>query len=225
MFRISLVCALALLAAYAGAQSPSPFSPMVHPPGAGLDGRSARDLAADWWQWALSAPEATHPIRDTNGVHCGVGQGGNVWFLAGGFGSSKVRRVCTVPAGKTLFFPLVNMVYWPRNLPNYTCDRAKASAALNNDTAMDLFAEIDGQAVPALKSHRVTTDKCFNAFGRIPADQRPYDAYPAASDGYWLMVKPLPPGVHRLKFGGRYNRNSPEYGRMVQDIEYELVVR
>jgi len=222
MFRgafISLIAALAFPLI-------STASDSAYSPGASIKGRSVPMLTTEWWQWAMSAPDETNPVRDLTGSNCGVGQKGAVWFLAGGFGSSKIHRVCTVPEGRALFFPLVNMVYWPRsdNL-SFTCDQAKVSAAINNETALDLFAEIDGTAVGDLKQYRVSSDKCFDVFARIPSNHRPYNAFPSASDGYWLLVKPLKKGRHTLKFGGRYNESSSAYGRMVQDIEYELIVR
>lgn len=195
-------------------------------PGESVSGHSVAQLTAEWWQWAMSMPDNINPVRDRTGVNCGMGQQGDVWFLAGGFGSAKIHRVCTVPSGKTLLFPVVNMVYWPaEGETSYTCEEAKAAAALNNDTALDLFVELDGVAMEDVKRYRVSTEQCFNVFGRIPASQRPYDAYPSASDGYWMVLKPLAPGHHTLKFGGRYNRASSAFGRMFQDIEYEIIVR
>ncbi len=194
------------------------------PPGAPMAGRSVALLTADWWQWAMSMPDEVNPVRDRTGAHCGMGQRGEVWFLAGGFGSSRIHRVCTVPYGKTLLFPVVNMVYWPaRGATSYSCEQARASAALNNDSALDLFVELDGVAAEDVKRYRVSTEQCFDVFGRIPVGQRP-NGYPAASDGYWMALKPLAPGHHTLKFGGRYNRASAAFGRMVQDIEYEIIV-
>jgi hypothetical protein len=174
----------------------------------------------------MSAPDEENPVSDLTGSHCAIGQRGPVWFLAGGFGSSKVHRVCSIPAGKALFFPVINMAYWPRQgNAAHACPEVKAAAAVNNDTALDLFAEIDGVAVEGVKQYRISSDQCFDVFARIPSRERPSNGYPAATDGYWLLVKPLSKGRHILKFGGRYDRNSSAYGRMLQDIEYELVVQ
>ena len=183
-------------------------------------------LTAEWWQWAESIPDEMNPVSDPTGANCAVGQRGRIWFLAGGFGSSKIRRVCTIPSGKAVFFPIINMVYWrSKEGSSFTCEQAKANAMLNNDTALDLFAELDGVPVPDIKQYRISTSKCFNVYERMPMSERPYNGYPSASDGYWLLLKPLKSGHHTLQFGGRYNRNSPNYGRMVQDIEYDLIVR
>lgn len=221
MFRILL--GSVLFAAVGLAHSAG--SEMVQDPGFKLGGRSAVELSADWWKWAMSSPAEINPVRDMSGAQCGTGQKGAVWFLAGGFGSSKIKRSCTIPAGKHIFFPVINMAYWPREENNgFTCDQAMKNAAMNNDTALDLFVELDGAAVTEPKKYRARTRKCFDIFERVPKSQMPFNAYPSASDGYWILLKPLKPGKHLLKFGGRYNTTSTDYGRMVQDIEYEISV-
>lgn len=215
------VVAMGLLTQVASAESSS-----VLPPGSAIVGLTPAQLSNEWWQWAHSAPADVNPVRDRSGANCGVGQNGPVWFLAGGYGSSKIHRVCSVPYGKAIFFPVINMVYWPQSdNSSFTCDQAKAAAALNNDTAIDLYAALDGVVIRDVKQYRVSSKECFDVFARMPPSQRPYTAHPSASDGYWLLLNPLKRGHHFLKFGGRYNRNSRDYGRMVQDIEYELVVQ
>ncbi len=221
MYRTLVFCIAALTSSFATANPDA-----VLPPGASVNTKTPEQLSVEWWQWAISTDDEINPVRDLTGANCAVGQSGSVWFLAGGFGSSKIRRTCTVPAGKSLFFPVINMVYMPaKGYKLLTCEEAKTAAALNNKTAIDLFAELDGVPMPDVRRYRVTTHGCFDAYARIPEVQRPIKGYPAASDGYWLVLRPLEKGKHVIKFGGRYNRNSNEYGRMVQDIEYELVVR
>jgi hypothetical protein len=212
-FIVALLCACA-------AQVPAPV-----PPGEKADGLDQRALAAQWWQWAMAEPVPTNPVRDRTGVHCAVGQRGNVWFLAGGFGSSKISRTCSIPAGRYVFFPIINMVQWPgEDDTGYTCARARQLVALNNDTAIDLFASIDGVGLQNLKAHRVRTEACFDVFARVPREAEPPRGFPAATDGYWLLLPPLAKGEHRISFGGRYNNQSDTYGRMLQDIEYRIVV-
>jgi len=200
-------------------------SEMVQAPGFKLGGRTATELSADWWKWAMSSPAEINPVRDVSGAQCGTGQKGRVWFLAGGFGSSRIKRNCAIPSGKYIFFPVINMAYWPREANNgFTCDQAKENAAMNNDTAIDLFVELDDVAVKDPKKYRASTSKCFDIYERVPAAFKPYKAYPSASDGYWILLKPLKRGKHLFRFGGRYNNTTANYGRMVQDIEYEISV-
>jgi hypothetical protein len=222
MRQIFLSMILALTATFsANATESSP----VQQPNFKLDGHTAADLSADWWEWAMSSPDEINPVRDRSGVHCSTGQQGKVWFLAGGFGSSLIRRSCTIPAGKYIFFPVINMAYWPQEENNgYTCEQAKKNAAVNNDTAIDLFVKVDGQVVENPKKFRARTRKCFDVYGKIPAESKPYKAFPSASDGYWILLRPLVAGKHTIKFGGQYNSASSAYGRILQDIEYEITV-
>jgi len=221
MTRAALALVLTVVCALSFAQHPLPLAPDYK-----LDGLSAADLSAEWWKWAMASPREISPVRDLSGAHCAVGQSGRVWFLAGGFGSARISRECTIPADKYLFFPVVNMAYWPSDENSgFTCAQAKVSAALNNDTAVDLFASLDGAEIPNVRSHRARTEECFDIFERVPSSFGPYKAFPSASDGYWLLLAPLPKGKHTIKFGGKYNRNSADYGRMVQDIEYYVIVK
>ena len=191
---------------------------LVLPPGAPLGNRSAEQLSAQWWQWAMSVPGEASPVRDPTGANCGAGQDGDVWFLAGGFGMPKIRRVCEVPAGKFLFFPIVQ-----KGDRSRTCEQARSGAALRNVEALELFAEIDGVAVPNPKRYRVATQACFDVYAKVSPMLGKAEPHPSASDGYWLLVKPPPKGRHVIRFSARYD--SLVGGGLEQDVEYELRVQ
>src|SRR6478735_5008364 len=69
-------------------------------------------LQREWWQWAMAIPASQNPILDKTGNNCGIGQHGDVWFLAGSTGST-LTRACSVPAGARLFVPVVNTFCFP----------------------------------------------------------------------------------------------------------------
>ncbi len=80
---------------------------------------------ARWWQWAYAQPKPVNPVADSTGKHCALGQSGTVWFLAGTFFDPKepgpaVMRDCTIPAGKALFFPVLNSIW-----VTYTADECQ----------------------------------------------------------------------------------------------------
>jgi len=76
-------------------------------------------VGAAWWQYAFSIPvhnpsnfsQFLNPLFDETRTDCAVGQANNpVFFLVGVFNiSGKATRTCTVPAGKMLFFPILNV--------------------------------------------------------------------------------------------------------------------
>src|SRR4051812_50172635 len=70
-------------------------------------GKSYREWAAAWTEWAVQTKGSAHPLLDTT-TDCSAGQRGRVWFLGGDFGGGG-RRVgggCTVPEGGGLFVAL-----------------------------------------------------------------------------------------------------------------------
>src|ERR1051325_2671947 len=72
-------------------------------------GLSYQQWSARWWSWAYSIPLSMNPIFDTTGIDCALNQSGPVWFLAGTNGFSATRN-CVVPAGKMIFFPIINLL-------------------------------------------------------------------------------------------------------------------
>ena len=137
-----------------------------------------------------------------------------MWFLAGTYGSAPAKRTCHVPAGKHLFFPLINYIVMPR-MGALPCDDAIATAHAVTDQAMGLFVELDGRAMDRLGEHRVASPAgCFNIAERIPGAPK---MYPSASDGYWMDIAPLQKGTHTLRFGGALPS-------LRQELVYTLIV-
>src|SRR3990170_2074147 len=85
--------------------------PGVVPLNARVQGRTYGDYAAAWWNWAIQEPEETCPLTDPTGEDAALNQRGSVFFLAGTFGGAATRTV-TIPAGKRIFFPIINGVWY-----------------------------------------------------------------------------------------------------------------
>ena len=176
-------------------------------------GLSQEDWSRAWWQWAGSFSADESPVADRTGELCGGRQKGPVWFLAGTYGTQRTIRTCKVPAGKYLFFPLINYVVMPGERST-TCASVMADARRITSSAAALFLEVDGLVHKNLAGHRQATKKCFD-MGALTMER--YRVFPSAANGYYAMIQPLPKGTHTLNFGG-------VLPSMVQAVSYTLIV-
>jgi hypothetical protein len=236
MTRIAVVAIMLSLAVLAVpsvmAQS---AGPKVIPPNSVAFGRTYGEWSAAWEQWADSIPVANHPLFD-NG-DCSVGQSGPVWFLGGKFcafdnpncGFTNVVRTCNVPAGKALHVGVITNEISALELkdPKAQIADMRALMASGVDGATDVSLEIDGAAIPHLKDRfRVQSpafvftlpdDNLFNAVGEGPFTGGSY--FPGVDDGVYVMLSPLPAGLHQVHFHGFF----PAFN-FTLDITYHLMV-
>lgn len=193
-------------------------------------GKTYSQWSAEWAEWAYAEPSATNAIKDTTGDYCDLNQDDpKVWFLAGSFGETGVVRNCTIPAGRALFYPLIEGGWIDCPLPSTDSDTPeeiiRQIIAFGRDDTSLLVSTLDGFPVSSglMKAGEETT-----SIGRIntvrtqspvftvdlPENNVVGDAgcgqatYPAGIsgrqiiDGYWVMLPPLTPGDHVLKLRG-----------------------
>jgi hypothetical protein len=180
-------------------------NPGVLPINSHAYGTTYGELAGEWWSWAFKTPFDSNPITDTTGEFAAEGQEGKVWFLAGTFGETGVVRDVTVPAGKAIFFPIVNSLFIT---PEEGADEAAVRLLANEfiDPASVLEATIDGVAVEDLFSYRAESPAGGFALsapaGGLIEDLGlpPGDRDPSVADGYWLLLAPLSVGEHEISF-------------------------
>ena len=209
--------------------------PVVITPDNVAFGRTYGEWSAAWEQWADSIPVAVHPLFD-NG-DCSVGQAGSVWFLGGKFcangapncGTSNVVRTCNVPAGRALYFPVVNS----EDSALEEHDDKKQIADLRIfvgsqvDLATSLSCEVDGAPIQQLMERfrvqspafgfTIPDDNFFTALGEGNFTGGAY--FPGVDDGVYVMLAPLPRGHHLLHF----HAAIPTYN-FTLDITYHLAV-
>jgi len=184
--RHHLAAAALLLAASAQAQLIPPAKPIA--------GASQEEWSKRWWHWALSFDDEDSPVADADGRLCGSGQSGPVWFLAGSYGSQRTVRSCRVPAGKTLFFPLINIITFPPDDEREACASLMLRAEDETEAPAALVLELNGRRFQGLEAHRQATRGCFLV--------APNDDAPAAGNGYYVALGPLKAGRYTLNFGG-----------------------
>jgi hypothetical protein len=199
--------------------------PRVHEVAAKVEGKTYAQWSELWWQWAARIKKDRNPVLDKTRAFAGEGQDGPVWFLAGNIGGKSVRK-CVVPAGKPIFFPVINGI---ENAPPDKADekklRAEAKAAI--DRATDLEATLDGKPITGPGRFRVASG-AFTVTGPEKAAEAPFDdivgKQKAISDGYWLMLRPLSVGKHTLHFKGKL-KPAPGKEPFDLDVTYEVTVR
>jgi len=181
-------------------------------------GATYGEFSARWWQWLLSIPAAINPNLDATGANCAQGQTDNeddVWFLSGTFGGSATRT-CTIPAGKPIFFPLINVVAFKPTSGETLLDLRRQAAAFIN-TVSALECTIDNIALTNLSAFRVHSPSF--SVNPPPGGLLPTSATdPMVSDGYWLLLSPLPAGQHLIRI------HAETSGGFMVNVIYALTV-
>src|SRR5215831_3843970 len=143
------------------------IGPTVINPDSVAYGRTYSQWSAAWWQWAFSIPVAHHPLFDRG--NCSIGQSGPVWFLGGQFCQNNQVcnpapvRSCTIPTGKALYCPVVNIEHSAPEEPNWGCGDSLAKLVGGTIAEMrkcvepyingtsNLVVAVDGQSIRGLK--------------------------------------------------------------------------
>lgn len=201
------------------------YNPGVLPPHSKVLGKTYGEWGDIWWNWAVVRPTATNPMYDQTGENCDAEQSGHIWFLAGvGDPGGSATRACTVPPGKFIFFPLVNTFFAAEEGGG---ERDKANKSINKVSILE--CSIDGVPLQNLSSSRaqspdggfvltVPPDSLYTEIG-APAG----DYAPAVSDGYWIMLAPLPIGNYTIKFRGVV-AGDPGQADFETDVVYHLTI-
>jgi hypothetical protein len=171
-----------------------------------------------WWNWALSIPKENNPVVDDTGKYANVSQNDpNVFFLAGTFGGATVQRQCTVPDGRAVLFPVINYHVNRIMDPQLITETEMVEEVIKDqDDIINLEATIDGKRIPF---YRVRSDPSVfpltispDLISTLSPDlietkkeiPKGKDAMicEAASDGYWIFLKPFAKGEHKIFFAG-----------------------
>jgi hypothetical protein len=190
------------------------FSPESDPYGV-----SYAKWTAKWWQWILSLPVENNPVNDNTGKNCAINQSGPVCFLAGTIGGVAERN-CTIPADKAILFPILNHGSTLADSPTIKSEQELLSHAKTEmDIISDLEVTVDDVRLNGLQRYRVRSpifDAVLpenNLFGGTPGLTR------GASDGYWLFLKPLPKGKHKIHSFG-----SCLSGKVNIGVNYDITI-
>lgn len=187
-------------------------------------GHTYEEWAAFWEVWFLQL--SAQPDGAGGDPDCSINQQGPVWFIVGG-----VTANCTVPAGKALFFPIINAECSDLEPPPFygaTPDDRRKCAEHIMDGSTHLAAQIDGRPIQGLERYNFTspdipfavTDQ--NLFG-IPCSPNAMCNGFSTNNGYYVMIAPLSPGIHTLQFTGTFQHRLT--GGFTLNTTYSLTVR
>lgn len=210
------------------AQAQSNVSPntLVFPVDSKPYGKSYAEWSAIWWQWLLSIPKDKSPAGDLTGENCGRNQQGPIWFLAGTFGGA-VERACTIPSGKAIMFSPINSECSYAEYPDEKTETDLLECAKTfQDQTTSAQVTINGTVIENLDGFRIqsppfnVTFPENNVFGISPGQTQ------AVSDGLWIILKPLPPGEHRIGFkGSSIDFTAGATNTFVSDATYNVIVK
>jgi hypothetical protein len=217
-------------------------NPGVLAPNSKPCGMDYGEWGAAWWQWVILGTKDNQVLFDTTGEFAQVNQilSGSVFFLAGTWTGTAVVRNVTVPAGKAFFLPIANWVLtYPEDVPPANRNSEKEAEAFirktlnenfNGSKAEELVCIVDGVPVKHPKTGRAQSPAfsmyyppgCFEVevdASLITGDRYQVGLhYPTVSDGYWVMLAPLPVGQHTIQI------QAGPPGSLWQDVTYNLTV-
>jgi hypothetical protein len=182
-------------------------NPRVVPPHERYLGLTYGEWQAKFFQWAWSIPASNNPTIPGNEDKIATGQPKHLWFLATiSFGTGPVEQHFTVPEGTGLYVTVYD-VEWDNILcidpdEHHTVPELRDIAKSLVDQARDIRVELDGSRIENVTRYRSTSPVFYS---RVAEDDlfgctdEPAGIYgPMVSDGYVLILPPLPVGEHLI---------------------------
>lgn len=177
---------------------------LAYAPGSTVSGKTVAQWGEGWLQWAFSFPDnSSNPSIDTGSSHIPEHQPApsHVYFLPCNISGEPSRdRTYSVPYGVPLLLSLDSQLaseaFAPGGPGSLTDQQLHDIAAAEANDVTLLTLTVDGSAVPDLFSYREPGPDIFNI--NLPDDSYgvPAGSYRSASDGYFLLFRPLSPGAH-----------------------------
>lgn len=192
-------------------------------PNQAIDGKSQAEWGNFWWTKIHTTPKNKNPLTSNNNFE----KTGSVQMLVGtGFGEPPVVRDIRIDDTTYLFAPIVNSSADNAGLPPdwTTADSRYFTQSVIN--AVDpqrypennLFYEVDGKSLIDRSSWTPYRQQSPSAFSFVVPKNHyigPEGGYTAGlqvddgiSDGYWVMLNPLPSGKHTIHFGGTFDLSN-----------------
>lgn len=219
--RVS-TCGIILSATLGFFAATAPARAAIVPTDQLVAGKSYGEWAAEFWKWVLEIPyDANHPFKDRNGANALRGQSGPLIHLYGGL--SGTFRSISIPDDRFLYVEILNLACTTLDQPPFrpaTTNEADMRICAESFLETNLYLEIDGVSVPNLEQYHLTSPVFSfvvppnNIFG-APAETAGLGV--GAANG--VILQPLSPGSHEIRFYGRY----PGFN-YTADVVYQITV-
>ncbi len=207
---------------------------LAYSPGTTVLGKSYGEWTKAYWQWLLPIVKSQSPYGAGD---CTQGQSGAVWFLTPGVNLKPNTRTCTIPSDKAILVPIIHNLCMP--CPESDGCTTPIKPAELQKCQTDFFGSADTlQLIVDDKTLGTTTDF---ALYRVPSGVFSWKAPSAAkdqiiactgpvaandcsvpegdrsglSDGYWVILKPLPVGQHTIFLRGSVTGSVSAYEEAV----------
>jgi hypothetical protein len=240
-----LIVSLAVTPSIVQAQGTDPYT---FPVNSSPYGTAFKDWAAKWSAWINTVPKSQNwNFQNSPGVKyvpedCSYLQNpaSPVFFLpyVGAERGSVAAMTCNVPHDKAVIFQIDGATsdYSDPTVKTKTPAELIRLATQSNVYPNSFEVTLDGHPLAFTndEGHKVQTD-LYNL--TLPADNlwgEPAGPDHAISQGWWVMLKPLPPGQHTVHYttGYRDSRSDPtippgqgNQAPYIQDVTYHLIVK
>jgi hypothetical protein len=194
------------------------YSPNSSPYGTSFDNWTTK-----WWQWFIGIPNSQQPFPDTTGEKCGINQAGPVWFLV--VAAGKVERNCSIPSDKAILFPILNTECSYSETPTLKTEQDLRKCAVEDNKDAVLKASLDNHEIKNIDNYRVTSSPFNVTYPKDPVFPTNSNFSQAVSDGWFIMLEPLKPGNHELKFSASQLGAGTTGENTVLDVKYNLTAK
>jgi hypothetical protein len=167
-------------------------------------GKPSGQWIEKYWQWIYSLPKGKNPL-ETGSVSLQYNEGESIICLPCTGGGEACSRTLIIPkenAGKNILIPIFAAACSTAEVGEGYTDKTLLETARNDVlNPIHLEANVDGRP---MQPHYVES-----AFFEVDIPQHPIfevlvnrGRHSAASAGFWHKLDSLPPGLHKVQFGG-----------------------
>ena len=182
-------------------------------------GLSYNDWTQKWWKWLLSIPKNKNPASDTSGVNSDINQLDlRVKFLCQTIEGvqSVPTRFTTLKCSQSILMPIINWISISPEDGSSDAELLKL-AKQKMDVIKELKVSINGVIFTRELEKLRSRSQCFTI--NLPKENivnMDYGVHRAASDGYWLFLKPPEHDLTIKTFG------SCSRGETIIGINYDI---